>query len=274
VLVVESHGDFEESLFLQHRVPFPGVYRYVMRYVAEFALRHADLLRAISNSTRQQLQQALPDKWIYQFPTWTDIEVFLQAQGNAVSSSSQQIVYVGVLIPRKGVHFLINAFAQAATDFPQCSLKIIGDEPNKAYAAALKQQVGELELVERVQFVEAMPQAELASVIHDGCVLVLPSVSEGLGRVVVEAMAAGRPVIGSDVGGIPEMVQDGSTGFLLPPGDEIALIERLRWVLEHPGEVHEMGRRAHAFAQHFFSTEVYVQGYRQILDEAQTLLNK
>ena len=81
------------------------------------------------------------------------------------------------------------------------------------------------------------------------CVFVLPSMSEGLGRVVVEAMATGTPVIGSQVGGIPEMVEDGVTGFLVQPGDETMLAERLRWILEHPDEAWEMGRRAHAFAK-------------------------
>ena len=88
----------------------------------------------------------------------------------------------------------------------------------------------------------------------------------------MEAMATGTPVIGSHVGGIPEMVKHGTTGFLVPPGDVAALAERLHWVLAHPAEACAMGCRARAFAEHFFSTAAYVHGYRQIFATAQALL--
>ena len=101
---------------------------------------------------------------------------------------------------------------------------------------------------------------------------VLPPYSEGLGRVVFEAMATGTAVIGSQVGGIPEIVEDGVTGFLVQPGDETRLAERLRWILEHPDEAQEMGHRARAFAESFFSTGRYIKGYRQIFDVVQLLI--
>ena len=78
-LVVENHGDFEESLFMQRRIRLPRLYRFLMRRVAGFTLKHADGLRAISRSTRAQLERWVPGKPLVQFPTWTDIEVFLQA---------------------------------------------------------------------------------------------------------------------------------------------------------------------------------------------------
>jgi glycosyltransferase involved in cell wall biosynthesis len=272
-LIVENHGDFEVSLFLQRRVWLPSVYRYLMHATARFALRHADLLRAVSNSTRKQLQRWAPGKPLLQFPAWTDIEVFFKA-GSDRAKDGQDIVYVGVLIPLKGVHHLINAFVEVVVDFPQARLVVIGREENEAYTAELKAQVERLGLNGRVQFVGEKPQAELAWQLSQARVLVLPSVSEGLGLVVVEAMATGIPVIGSNVGGIPEMVLDGVNGFLVPPGDEVALAERLRWVLEHHDEAEGMGQRARTFAKQFFSTEVYVNSYRQLFERAQTILEK
>lgn len=269
-LVVESHGDFEASLFLQRRIILPRLYRFLMRQVAGFSLKHADVLRVISQSMKEQLERRSPGKPIVQFPTWTDIDVFLQAGLSSENHSLQDILYAGVLIPLKGVHHLINAFTSIAKDFPQARLVVVGSEENGSYAADLKDQVARYGLGGRVQFLEEIPQANLAKRMRSACVFVLPSTSEGLGRVVVEAMAAGTPVIGSDVGGIPEMVKDGVTGFLVPPGDEITLAERLRWVLEHPEETCEMGCRARTFASTFFSTEMYVEGYRQILGASQT----
>jgi glycosyltransferase involved in cell wall biosynthesis len=274
VLVVESHGDFEESLFMHRSVVFPRLYRLAMLRAARFALKHADSFRVISDSTRSQMERWVPGRRIIQFPTWTDIEVFLKAGVEKRADDNQDILYTGVLIPRKGVHHLINAFAGVAQDFLQARLLLVGDEENKTYAAELKEQVKRLGVDERVQFIGAMPQAELAAWMRRASVFVLPSVSEGLGRVVVEAMAAGTPVIGSNVGGIPDMVQDGVTGFLVPCGDEKFLAEKIRWVLENPDKTREMGHCARAFAERFFSTKVYLNGYKQILEVAQDLLTE
>jgi glycosyltransferase involved in cell wall biosynthesis len=274
VLVVESHGDFEESLFMHRSVVFPGLYRHAMLYAARFALKHGDSFRVISDSTKEQMERWVPGRRIIQFPTWTDIEVFLKAGVEKRAVEGQDILYTGALIPRKGVHHLINAFARVAKDFPQARLILLGHEENKTYTAELKEQVKRLGADGRVQFIGAMPQAELATWMRRASVFVLPSVSEGLGRVVVEAMASGTPVIGSNVGGIPEMVQDGVTGFLIPPGDETVLAAKLRWMLENPDKTREMGHFARAFAERFFSTKVYINGYKQILEVAQDILSE
>jgi glycosyltransferase involved in cell wall biosynthesis len=268
ILVVESHGDFEESLFMQRRILLPTLYYFLMRQAAGFALKHADLLRAVSHSTKEQLERWSPGKSLAQFTAWTDIDVFLQARLNHENHSFQDILYAGVLTPLKGVHHLINAFASIAKDFPRTRLVVVGRAENISYTADLKNQVRRYGLDGRVEFVEEMPQVDLAERMRSACLFVLPSTSEGLGRVVIEAMAAGTPVIGSDVGGIPEIVKNGVTGFLVPPKDEITLADRIRWVLEHPEETREMGRHAQAFAEGFFSTDLYVQHYGELLRRA------
>jgi glycosyltransferase involved in cell wall biosynthesis len=273
VLVVESHGDFEKSLFLQRRILLPGIYRCIMHQIAHFVLKNADCLRSISHSTRQQLEHWIPGKTIAQFPTWTDIEVFLDAGRKEKELPTWNVLYAGVLTPLKGIHHLINAFAYMTKDFPQARLTIVGHEENVAYAAALRAQVRQLCMDRCIQFRDPVTQAELALWMRRACAFVLPSLSEGLGRVVLEAMAAGTPVIGSHVGGIAEMVEDRVTGFLISPGDEALLADRLRWIFEHPEEAREMGLRAHTFAERFFSIEKYLGGYRQVFEEAQRLLN-
>jgi glycosyltransferase involved in cell wall biosynthesis len=265
-LVVENHGDFEESIFLQRRIALPWLYRFLMPLVARFSLRHADFLRAISTSTTEQLERWMPGKTIARFPTWTDIDVFLRADARRERNRLQDIVYVGVLIPRKGVHYLIAAFSRVAQDFPQACLIIVGSEDDKPYAAELKTQVKKLGLDRRVVFMASMPQAKLAVRMGKSRACVLPSVSEALGRVVFEAMATNTPVIVSNVGGIPDMVKDGVSGFLVPPGDDRALADKIRWILDHPKEADAMGCRARTFAEQFFSTDAYVRGYREIFE--------
>jgi glycosyltransferase involved in cell wall biosynthesis len=270
-LIVENHGDFEESLFLQRRVRWVGLYCFLMHYSAGFALKHADLLRAVSDSTRAQLERRAPVKPIAQFVAWTDIEVFFKAGINS-RKTINTIVYAGVLIPRKGVEFLIDAFAQVAHEFSNARLWLIGKAENKEYAKALKTQVARFGLNGNVEFFEALPQQELAKYMARACALVLPSLSEGLGRVVFEGMACGTPVIGSSVGGIPGMIEEGVTGFLVPPGDLKELTERLLWVLRHPKEAEKMGQKAREFAQRFFSPQAYQQSYDQLFRKAENIL--
>lgn len=272
VLVVESHGDFEESLFMQRRIMFPRLYSLLMRWSAKFALKQADLLRAVSNSTREQLERWVPDKLTFQFAAWTDMEAFLHVGAERRRESSRNILYAGLLIPRKGVHHLVSAFAHVAQEFPNARLVITGREENKTYAAQLKAQIKNAGLNERVEFVDEIPQEKLAGRMQEAYVFVLPTYSEGLPRVVYEAMAAGLPIIASAVSGIPDIVEDGVTGFLVPAGDEAALVERIRWILDHPEETHVMGRRARISAERFFSTEGYVDAYRQLFEAAQSLI--
>ena len=271
-LVVEVHGDFEKSFFLERSVPFSKLYRFLMVRAARFSLGQADLLRAISSSTRQQLERWAPGKTIIQFPAWTDIGAFLRVgRRDKGEQNLQRILYVGVLTPLKGVHQLVNAFVPIAGEFSEARLVIVGRAQNRNYAEALRRQVCNLDLDERVEFRQAMAQSELAIWMGNAAVLVLPSSSEGLGRVIVEAMAAGTPVIGSDVGGIPDVIEDRVSGFLVPPGNEEMLSERIRWILENPARARIMGRNGHAFAAQFFSTEMYLDRYRQIFRAAQTM---
>jgi glycosyltransferase involved in cell wall biosynthesis len=267
-LAVEVHGDFEESLFLYRRIRFRALHRFLMKQAALYSLAQADVLRAISSSTTNQLKRWVPETTIVQFPAWTDIETFFAA-GRTKANKTSSIVYAGVLSPVKGIHHLINAFSVLAEQFPSAPLFIIGKDENKSYAAGLRIQAKKLGLENRVRFTGPRPQSELAFWMSEAAVLVLPSTSEGLGRVIIEAMAAATPVIGSDVGGIPELIKDGVNGFLIAPGDEQALAEKLRWVLNNPDKARAMGERGRAFAAGSFSADRYVDGYRQIFALAQ-----
>jgi glycosyltransferase involved in cell wall biosynthesis len=203
-----------------------------------------------------------PGKPLRQFIAWTDIEVF-QESGALGQKTGEEVyfLYVGVLIPRKGIHILLDAFARVIHDFPDAKLLIIGGPENPEYAVSLKERVLSLGLKDKVVFRKPVSQKELAQYMVRSEVLILPSFSEALGLVVLEAMATGTPVIGSDIGGIPDLIEDGVTGFLVPPGDVLFLADRLRWVLQNRKETASMGRRAKEFATKIYSSESYIQHY-------------
>lgn len=266
-LVIESHGDFEEALFLQRQIHLGSLYRALMTGSARYGFRHADALRAVSSTARAQLERWAPGKPLEQFMTWTDFDVFRHTVRAVQPSQTQDIVYVGALIRRKGVHLLIDAFVRLQVDFPNAGLYLIGKPEDRDYTAELEKQVASLKLDAKVHFVGALQQSRLAERIASARVLVLPSTTEGLARVLIEGMLCGTPVIATQVGGVLDIVQEGVNGYIIPPNDVDALTERLRSVLSNP-EIDGVGERARDIARQFFSEEAYVEGYRRLIEVA------
>jgi glycosyltransferase involved in cell wall biosynthesis len=137
---------------------------------------------------------------------------------------------VGRLVERKGVTHLIEAVRQLSSDV-RPYLTVIGDGPERA---ALDAQIARDGLRDRVTIRGRVSEAELRGAYAVADVLVLPSIldargdTEGLGVVLLEAMSYGVPVIGSNLGGITDIVRDGETGLLVPPGDPVQLAATLR----------------------------------------------
>src|SRR5690606_1310864 len=100
-LVVETRGDLEQGLFMQRTVRFKGLWRALMRLAGGYALRHADALRAVSASSRQQIQALAPDKPLVQFMSWTDSTAFTEVVPEKPPSQRCDIVYSGVRVLRK-----------------------------------------------------------------------------------------------------------------------------------------------------------------------------
>jgi glycosyltransferase involved in cell wall biosynthesis len=266
-LVVESHGDFEVGVLEQRQVTFRSGYRWLMHQSAAYAFRHADVLRAVSNSTREQLERWTLGKSVIQFMTWTDVSAFRDRSREIPVAQARDIVHAGVLIPRKGVHTLLAAFAQVTAEVPDAHLWIVGKPENAAYVAQLHLQTEALGLQSRVTFVGGVGQQELAGYMARARAMVLASLSEGLPRVVVEGMMSGLVVIASRVSGIPEVIEDGVTGYLIPPEKPDVLAETLRRMYVN-NDVEAMTQRARTFAEQFFSEGAYVDGYKRLLSAA------
>lgn len=132
------------------------------------------------------------------------------------------VVIVGTvtrLEPIKGNNILIAAFADLLKKHPHCCLIIIGEGPLKN---ELKNQARQLQISEKVIFTGF--QSDITSWLYTFDVFVLASLNEGMGRVILEAMSCGKPIIASRTGGIPELIVDQKTGLLTPPGDVPALM--------------------------------------------------
>ena len=171
------------------------------------------------------------------------------------AEETRSILHVARLVEVKGTRHLIGAFARLAERFADVELTIVGDGPLKASLQAL---AGSLGIGARVHFLGSRPYPEVLGLMRKAAMLVLPSVRagdgrvEGLGMVLLEAAATGVPSIGSRIGGIPEGVIDGETGFLAPERDEHALAERMATLLDDRDLRLAMGAKARAMVEDRF----------------------
>src|SRR6266403_749858 len=178
------------------------------------------------------------------------------------SSTPLLIVAVGRLIAKKGFADLIRACGLLAENGKSFQCEIIGEGPleNELHA-----QIDQLNLQDRVALSGAKPQREIRQRLAVASVFVLPSVVDAHGgmdnlpTVIMEAMAAGLPVISTDVAGIPEMVVQNETGFLVRPGDAVRLAGAIEKVIDDRSLAQKLGEAGYKRAQELFSIEKNVR---------------
>jgi glycosyltransferase involved in cell wall biosynthesis len=156
-------------------------------------------------------------------------------------------LFVGVLEPYKNVDGLADAWRLAATRIEGASLHLVGDGTRTDVAESLVRELG-------VRWDRELPPEGVAAALDDAWVLVLPSRSEGMGRVLVEAFSRGRCVVGARAGSIPNLVTDGVTGLLVDPDDPVALADALVRVLSDRAVAETLGEAAHAAAAPWLQT--------------------
>jgi glycosyltransferase involved in cell wall biosynthesis len=162
----------------------------------------------------------------------------------------------------KGADILVDAFRRLAPDFPGVRLKIMGHFPDRSLLEAV------IDGAERIEILPSKHYKETLGILSRASILVLPSRCEGMGRVLLEAMAAGIPVVGSDIGGIPTLIRHGENGFLFPVGDVSALEARLRQLLSDRELRERMGKRGYESAHTDFDEQVYVDRFVQMIEIA------
>jgi glycosyltransferase involved in cell wall biosynthesis len=163
---------------------------------------------------------------------------------NPRTAFGQNVLFVGRLAAVKGVPLLLEDFARVCADHPGARLTLVGDGPERASLQARARTLG---LEDTVDFAGYRTQDEVAALLDAADMLVLPSFAEGLPVVLMEALASRIPVIATPVAGVSELVRDGVTGLLVPPGDVDGLTNALDRLLGDPELCHrlgEAGRRA------------------------------
>ena len=180
------------------------------------------------------------------------------------------LLFVGRLVPYKGLRVLLRAFRIVRNHIPSAQLMIVGGGPEHA---ALKAIVEQYDLSHAVHFLGLLPRRRLRDAYSACDVFVLPSRSrsEAFGIVLLEAMAQGKPIVATHVGGVPYVVKDGETGFLVPPFDPLPLAHVLVQLLQDPEYQRQLGQAGRQRVQRHFTREPIT---RQLEALYQQLLNR
>jgi glycosyltransferase involved in cell wall biosynthesis len=219
--------------------------------------REAAFTVAISHYASAQLRRWLP------FDEWSKIAVVRCALGEDFEAAaepprpdSNTLLCVGRLSAQKGHWLLLDAFARLVREGVEARLVLAGDGELRA---RLEARIRETGLGDRVAITGWVPGARVRELLRECRALVLPSFAEGLPVVIMEAFAVARPVISTFVGAIPELVEAGVNGWLVPAGDEAALAAAMRDALSAPpARLEALGReaRARVRARHASAVEV------------------
>jgi glycosyltransferase involved in cell wall biosynthesis len=226
-------------------------------------LRTADcvIVPSLAYKTKISKMHVIPDK-IQVIPYGIDVKKFSEnTRGKEFKAKhnckgSKVILSVGRLNYQKGFHYLIQAMPTVIEQIPNVKLVIVGEGELLPY---LKQLAESLGIRDSVVFTGAISQAEISDAYSACEIFVLPSLFESFGISLIEAQAAGKPVIGTRTGGLPEAIREGATGFLVEPCNSSQLAREIIHILSDEKLAFELGTRGQEFVWKHFSLEATIK---------------
>lgn len=209
----------------------------------------ADRVMVLSQAaSRSLIEEGIEAGKIFVNPCGVDLSRFTPPEKKA--DDVFRIIYCGNISPRKGVHYLLQAFSELNLD--RAELCLIGSAPTPSFSRLLaRYQSG------NVRFLGTFPHDGLRQVYVQGSVFVLPSLADGFGMVVPQAMACGLPVIVTENVGAADIVADGADGYVVPIRDVAALKNKIRYLYENPAARQRMSDAAVTKAGRHLSWDAY-----------------
>lgn len=257
-LIIElNSSDLGEAMMMERgRSVKVRVKIFISKSLRNFSLFFTDGIKLLTELQRDSLEPRYLKKKVFCFHDFVPTHYF--QQGSAVQG--KYILSVGFPFYRKGVDILVKAFERIASDFPEFKLKFIGHR--------LQQEAEEYlgSWHDRIEFCHPFFYDELQQEFLNCYCLVLPSREEGMGRVLIEAMACGKPVIGANVGGIPSLIENQGNGFLFESEDVDALSEKLKLLMSDQEAFQRMGMRSKKLVEEKFSSIRYCDHFKCMIN--------
>ena len=253
--------------------------RVANRFMARLArlegetAQKADIIVTISRYSLEKMQKYYnvdPSK-VRIVPNGVDPEKYKPAENQSELKrqfgfgEAPVVLFVGNLIPRKGVGFLVEAAKQVTKTQPNVQFVLVGDGPMKPQ---LTNDLAAANLTGNFVFKSGLSEQELTAMYGCSDVFVLPSIQEGQGIVLLEASASGKPVVAFDIGGVNEAVVNGKTGLLTTRGSSGELAEALQKLLGDTGLRQKMGSAGRQFVVENFTWDICAQKMLGVYSEA------
>ena len=234
-------------------------------------LNGSDQVTALSHALKNAaIRAGAKSEKIEIVPNGVDIYRFTPPQEETRGQAAGRVpivLFTGFLIKRKGVRYLLDALALLPPDLPRYRVVIVGEGPEED---ALREQTAALGLNDRVEFVGFQPQATVSTWMRQARLFVLPSLEEGQGVVLLEALASGTPVVASDVDGIRDVVTP-EVGYRVPPADPPALAAAIHSMLVDDAKWRRMSQQARQRAVELYDWDKiatrFVALYQRIIDK-------
>ena len=239
-VITLGHGIRHEDA--KHTENWKGRLREEIFYllIERYCLRHARYLIALSQYVTDYYKSVIsPDAQIYHIANAVNEKFFNLMD----SSDGKTILFAGRVMHLKRVLNLVQAVAEISQHMPNVQLRIAGEcQSEPKYLAKIRAFIREAGLDEQVHLLGQLSEQDILTEFAGCTLLALPSVQESSPMVIEQAMAAGKPVVATAVGGVPDMVEDGRTGFLVNVDDVVGLAAAIRKLLQQPELRGRMGR--------------------------------
>lgn len=256
-LVITAHGS---DIYM---IPEGGL----MKKTFITIISQSDSVIAVSNANKRKLVNLhLKERMIKVIHNGVSLSVFKKESSPRANRKEPHIIWVGRMTKEKGLEYLIKAMKITVTRYPNSKLTLVGDGPLKKKLGGI---IKELSLNDNIIFTGFVKNEEVFKYLKNADIFVLPSLSEGLPIVALEAMAAGKTVIASDVGGTSEVVKDGITGFLVEPKNPEMLAEKIHYIIKHPQTRKNMEDKSRKLVEKKFTWEktagITIELYKNLL---------
>jgi glycosyltransferase involved in cell wall biosynthesis len=245
--------------------------RLIYKFIEKFRLSFADLIVTSSEYSKSEIVSVgINPELVHVLSPGLDRNKFKilplsQKLEHKERNNSQKILCVGNYVPRKGILYLIEAFSQIEKQ--DLTLHLVGNRKNNSsYYHKLNNAVEKLKLTELVVFHDGADQEIIKQLYESADIFVLPSFQETFGIVFLEAMHYGLPIITTNVTAMPELVEEGKNGFLVPPADSQALAQAISKLIENPDLIKEMGEAGRKKVANYYYWEQTCSGFASILE--------
>ena len=262
------------DLFNLPRSQFSWLRVAISQLITRIVCKFADKVRCVSQSLMTEAKRAdIPQRKLVLVPSRCDVQRFNpQVWQNARGEVRRQlgvdnkkvVMFIGTLSVHKGLSYLLKAMPQICSLYPETAVVLVGSGP---LMDELKSLALELGIADKTIFCGRIPYEQIPAYLSAADIFAFPSIDEGLPRAVMEAMAMELPVVGTKVGGIPELVQNGQTGFLVDPCNPQQIADALNLLLQKPHLASEMGRSARNEIVSNYSFEEGIKRYISLIYE-------